>query len=91
MTAHGDVEMAVEAVRNRGAFWFFQKPVDTNMLELQVRQALEHANGRPEQARTLERLAEARSVAAPAEAAEYRERAADLRRTFTIAVPPVDR
>jgi DNA-binding NtrC family response regulator len=44
MTAHGDVEMAVEAVRNRGAFWFFQKPVDTNMLELQVKQALDHAH-----------------------------------------------
>ncbi len=43
MTAHGDVEMAVEAVRSRGAFWFFQKPVDTNMLQLQVQKAHEHA------------------------------------------------
>ena len=43
MTAHGDVEMAVEAVRDRGAFWFFQKPVDMNMLELQAEQAWTHA------------------------------------------------
>ena len=43
MTAHGDVEMAVEAVRTRGAFWFFQKPIDTNMLQLQLQKAHEHA------------------------------------------------
>lgn len=44
MTAHGDVEMAVEAVRNRGAFWFFQKPIDMAILELQVERALDHAH-----------------------------------------------
>lgn len=53
-------------------------------------QALDHANGRPEQARTLERLAAARSVTAPAEAAQFRERAQQLRRTFDLPVPPID-
>jgi DNA-binding NtrC family response regulator len=43
MTAHGDAEMAREAIRRRGAFWFFSKPIDMVMLELQVDQALEHA------------------------------------------------
>ena len=37
MTAHGDAEMAREAIRRRGAFWFFSKPIDMVMLELQVR------------------------------------------------------
>ena len=43
MTAHGDAAMAKEAIRERGAFWFFSKPIDMVMLELQVDQALEHA------------------------------------------------
>src|SRR5207249_2508884 len=43
MTAHGDTSMALEAMRRRGAFWFFSKPIDMVMLELQVEQALDHA------------------------------------------------
>ena len=48
MTAHGDAEMAREAIRKRGAFWFFSKPIDMVMLELQVDQALEHAQAKRE-------------------------------------------
>ncbi|MEM7248460.1 MAG: response regulator, partial [Acidobacteriota bacterium] len=44
MTAHGDTDLAREAMRQRGAFWFFSKPIDMVMLELQVDQALEQAH-----------------------------------------------
>ncbi|MBM2616708.1 tetratricopeptide repeat protein [Actinoplanes sp. LDG1-06] len=53
-------------------------------------EAFEHANGRPEQARTLDRLAAARASAAPDEARDLRRRAAELRATHDVPVPPVD-
>jgi predicted ATPase/tetratricopeptide (TPR) repeat protein len=49
-------------------------------------QALEHADGRPEQARALDRLALARAAAAPAEAARFRERAANIRQAIADPV-----
>jgi DNA-binding NtrC family response regulator len=44
MTAHGDTNMALEATVNRGAFWFFSKPIEMGMLDAQVSKAVEHAH-----------------------------------------------
>ncbi len=41
ITAHGSVEVAVDAMR-RGAFDFVTKPVDLNLIRQQVRKAIEH-------------------------------------------------
>ncbi|MEW4453540.1 sigma-54 dependent transcriptional regulator [Bremerella sp. JC817] len=41
ITAHGTVEMAVDAMR-RGAFDFITKPVDLNLIRQQVAKAVEH-------------------------------------------------
>jgi DNA-binding NtrC family response regulator len=42
MTAHGDTNMALEATVQRGAFWFFSKPIDMDLLSAQVAKATEH-------------------------------------------------
>jgi DNA-binding NtrC family response regulator len=47
MTAHGSVEVAVEAMK-LGAFDFLQKPFDLEQLELHVVRAMEHARLRRE-------------------------------------------
>ena len=47
MTAHGNVETAVEAMKV-GAFDFVQKPFDLDQLELHVARAVEHARLRRE-------------------------------------------
>jgi DNA-binding NtrC family response regulator len=39
MTAYGDVETAVQAM-SRGAYWFFQKPVDLRQVELVLERGL---------------------------------------------------
>ncbi|RCS46466.1 sigma-54-dependent Fis family transcriptional regulator [Bremerella cremea] len=41
ITAHGTVEMAVDAMR-RGAFDFITKPVDLNLIRQQIAKAVEH-------------------------------------------------
>jgi DNA-binding NtrC family response regulator len=55
ITAHGTIETAVEAMR-QGAHDFVAKPVDLNMLRLQVRNALEHYRLVEENRRLRERL-----------------------------------
>jgi len=55
ITAHGTIETAVEAMR-QGAHDFVVKPVDLNMLRLQVRNALEHYRLVEENRRLRERL-----------------------------------
>ena len=58
ITAHGTVETAVEAMR-LGAHDYLAKPVDLEMLGLQVRKAFEHHRLREENRRLRERLAAA--------------------------------
>ena len=58
ITAHGTVETAVEAMR-LGAHDYLTKPVDLEMLRLQVRNAFEHHRLREENRRLRERLAAA--------------------------------
>lgn len=55
ITAHGTIETAVEAMR-QGAHDFVAKPVDLNMLRLQVRNAFEHYRLVEENRRLRERL-----------------------------------
>jgi predicted ATPase/DNA-binding XRE family transcriptional regulator len=56
-----------------------------------LHEALEHAAGPPEQARTLDRLAAATADISPAEAVRFRTRAANIRAAHGIPVPPADR
>ena len=58
ITAHGTVETAVEAMR-LGAHDYLAKPVDLEMLRLQVRNAFEHHRLREENRRLRDRLAAA--------------------------------
>jgi two-component system NtrC family response regulator len=58
ITAHGTIETAVEAMR-LGAHDYLAKPVDLEMLALQVRRAFEHHQLREENRRLRERLAAA--------------------------------
>jgi two-component system response regulator AtoC len=58
ITAHGTIETAVEAMR-LGAMDFLAKPVDLEMLGLQVRRAFEHHQLREEVRRLRARLADA--------------------------------
>ncbi len=61
ITAFASVEMAVEAMR-QGAFDFVTKPVDLNVIRLQVRKALEHCRLTAENRALRERLADAGEV-----------------------------
>ena len=58
ITAHGTIETAVEAIR-LGAHDYIAKPVDLEMLGLQVRRAFEHHRLRDEVSRLRARLAAA--------------------------------
>lgn len=58
ITAHGTVEMAVDAMR-RGAFDFITKPVDLNLIRQQVAKAVEHHRLQTENRFLKDRLAEA--------------------------------
>jgi two-component system NtrC family response regulator len=58
ITAHGSVESAVEAMRS-GAHDYISKPVDLNVLRLQVRNAFEHHRLVEENRRLRDRLAAA--------------------------------
>lgn len=61
ITAHGTVEMAVEAMR-RGAFDFITKPVDLDLIRQQVRRAIEHGKLRDENQDLRNRLADAGEI-----------------------------
>ncbi len=61
ITAFASVEMAVEAMRN-GAFDFVTKPIDLNVIRLQVRKALEHRRLAAENRALRKRLADAGEV-----------------------------
>ncbi len=61
ITAHGTVEMAVEAMRN-GAFDFITKPLDLSMIRHQVRKAREHHELRDENRRLRDQLANANEL-----------------------------
>ncbi|MFN3152501.1 sigma-54-dependent transcriptional regulator [Bremerella sp.] len=58
ITAHGTVEMAVDAMR-RGAFDFITKPVDLNLIRHQIAKAVEHHRLQTENRFLKDRLAEA--------------------------------
>ncbi|MBA2115320.1 sigma-54-dependent transcriptional regulator [Bremerella alba] len=58
ITAHGTVEMAVDAMR-RGAFDFITKPVDLNLIRHQIAKAVEHHRLQTENKFLKDRLAEA--------------------------------
>lgn len=62
ITAHGTVEMAVEAMR-RGAFDFITKPVDLELIRQQVRRAIDHGKLRQENHELRSRLAVAGEIA----------------------------
>ncbi len=62
ITAHGTVEMAVEAMR-RGAFDFITKPFDLDLIRQQVRRAIEHGQFRAENHALRDRLAVAGEIA----------------------------
>lgn len=55
LTGHGDISMAVDAVKN-GAFDFFEKPFNDNRLADRVLQALAESRSRLEQAGSAERI-----------------------------------
>jgi len=61
ITAHGNVETAVEAMR-QGAFDFITKPLDLDLIRQQVRKAREHHDLRIENRELRERLADAGEV-----------------------------
>lgn len=61
ITAHGTVEMAVEAMR-QGAFDFITKPVDLELIRQQVRRAIEHGKLRAENHELRSRLAVAGEI-----------------------------
>jgi DNA-binding NtrC family response regulator len=44
LTAYGNVETGVRVVHELGAFWFLEKPVQTNQLQLLLRRAAAHNN-----------------------------------------------
>jgi DNA-binding NtrC family response regulator len=48
LTGHGSVEMAVRAIQEEGAFYYFEKPVDINKLRLVVERAMEYSQARHE-------------------------------------------
>jgi DNA-binding NtrC family response regulator len=54
LTAYGNVETAVRTVHELGAYWYQEKPIQANVLEVLVRRAGAHAGLRAEK-RTLER------------------------------------
>lgn len=58
ITAHGTVEMAVDAMR-RGAFDFITKPVDLNLIRQQIAKAVAHHRLQTENRFLKDRLAEA--------------------------------
>lgn len=62
ITAHGTVETAVEAMR-RGAFDFITKPVDLNLIRVQVAKAKEHHRLIAENRQLRGRLAQAGEIA----------------------------
>lgn len=61
ITAHGTVEIAVEAMR-AGAFDFISKPLDLNLVRQQVRKAREHYQLRVENQQLRSRLASAGEI-----------------------------
>jgi len=61
ITAHGTVELAVEAMR-AGAFDFISKPLDLNLVRQQVRKAREHYLLRLENQQLRTRLADAGEI-----------------------------
>jgi DNA-binding NtrC family response regulator len=54
LTAYGNVETAVRTVQDLGAYWYLEKPIQANSLEVLLRRAGEHAGLRTEK-RVLER------------------------------------
>jgi two-component system NtrC family response regulator len=76
ITAHGTIETAVEAMR-LGAHDYLAKPVDLDILALQVRRAYEHHRLQVENRRLRERLADA------GELPEVIGRSAAIREVFT--------
>src|SRR5579872_4481270 len=54
LTAYGNVETAVKTVRELGAYWFLEKPIQPRSLEVLIRRAGTHAGLRAEK-RNLER------------------------------------
>jgi DNA-binding NtrC family response regulator len=54
LTAYGNVETAVRTVQDLGAYWYLEKPIQANSLEVLLRRAGEHAGLRSEK-RVLER------------------------------------
>jgi two-component system response regulator DctR len=55
LTGHGDISMAVDAVKN-GAFDFFEKPFNDNRLADRVAQALAESRSRLAQAGSVDRI-----------------------------------
>ncbi len=54
LTAYGNVETAVRTVQDLGAYWYLEKPIQANNLEVLLRRAGAHAGLRTEK-KTLER------------------------------------
>src|SRR5436190_2637135 len=54
LTAYGNVETAVRTVQDLGAYWYLEKPIQANSLEVLLRRAGEHAGLRTEK-KVLER------------------------------------
>jgi DNA-binding NtrC family response regulator len=54
LTAYGNVETAVRTVQDLGAYWYLEKPIQANSLEVLLRRAGEHAGLRSEK-KVLER------------------------------------
>src|SRR5215813_7201958 len=48
LTGQGSVDAAIRAVKEEGAFYYFEKPVDTRRLQLVLKKAAEYSNARRE-------------------------------------------
>jgi DNA-binding NtrC family response regulator len=58
LTGQGSVDAALRAVRDEGAFYYFDKPVDTKKLQLVLRRAIELGAAQRENARLRRQLRE---------------------------------
>src|SRR5215470_8018654 len=48
LTGQGSVDAAIRSVKEEGAFYYFEKPVDTRRLQLVLKKAAEYSNARRE-------------------------------------------
>src|SRR5215471_3713929 len=48
LTGQGSIDAAIRSVKEEGAFYYFEKPIDTRKLQLVLKRAAEYSNARRE-------------------------------------------